>query len=95
MRLLLRADYPPMTMVQKQSERFGTSVDMQGELIHKALELRQKRLDRVRQEIIAVYADSQLDPEDARYYSQVAVLTNNAKRLIDDEISRQARKVNA
>ena len=84
-----------LTMVQKQSERATNAVDNQVELIHKTLELRQRRLGRVRQEIIAIFADSQLDPQDANYYSQIAALTSHAKHLIDDAISRQARKVDA
>jgi DNA primase len=88
----LSADLP---IIQKQSERINGVVDLELELIAKALELRQRHLGRLRQEIIAMFADSQLSWEDAAYYSQIAALTNTAKRLIDDEISRQARKVNA
>jgi DNA primase len=84
-----------LTMVQKQSERSINAVDVHVELIQKTLELRQRRLGRVRQEIIAIFVDSQLDPQDVNYYSQIAALTNHAKHLIDDAISRQARKVDA
>jgi DNA primase len=88
----LSADLP---IIRKQNERLSGVVDVHVELIQKALELRQRRLGRVRQEIIAIFADSSPNPEDITYYSQVASWTNNAKRLIDDEISRQARKINA
>jgi hypothetical protein len=88
----LSADLP---IIRKQSERLSGVVDINAELIQKTLELRQRRLGRVRQEIIAIFADSQLNPEDGNYYSHIAALTNHAKRLIDDEISRQARKVDA
>jgi DNA primase len=88
----LSADLP---IVQKQTERLNGVADLGVELIAKALELRQRHLGRLRQEIIAMFADSQLSWEDAAYYSQIATLTNTAKRLIDDEISRQARRVNA
>jgi hypothetical protein len=84
-----------LTMVQKQSERSTSTVDIQVELIQKSLELRQRRLGRVRQEIIAIFADSQPDAQDATYYSQIAALTNHAKHLIDDAISRQANRMNA
>jgi DNA primase len=84
-----------LTMVQKQSERSINAVDVHVELIQKTLELRLRRLGRVRQEIIAIFVDSQLDPQDVNYYSQIAALTNHAKHLIDDAISRQARKVDA
>ena len=84
-----------LTVAQKHQERHGAVLDIYNELTHKALELRQRRLMRVRQEIITIFADGQLNLEDAAYYNQVAVLTNHAKRLIDDEIGRQARKVNA
>src|SRR5690606_11076026 len=84
-----------LVVVQKQSERQNGILDIEAELIAKALELRQRHLGRLRQEIIAMFADDQLDWEDMAYYSQIATLTNIAKRLIDDEISRQARRVNA
>lgn len=84
-----------LVVVQKQSERQNGILDIEVELIAKALELRQRHLGRLRQEIIAMFADDQLDWEDMAYYSQIATLTNIAKRLIDDEISRQARRVNA
>jgi DNA primase len=73
-----------LTVAQKQQERTGAVLDLYAELTHKALELRQRRLMRVRQEIITIFADGQLNLEDAAYYNQVAVLTNQAKRLIDD-----------
>jgi hypothetical protein len=96
MRSVLRSGLSAdLTMVQKQTERFSNAVDIQVELIQRALELRERRLGRLRQELIALFAESQLNPEDANYYGQVAVWTNNAKRLIDNEISRQARKINA
>ncbi|HLU09589.1 MAG TPA: DNA primase [Oceanobacillus sp.] len=84
-----------LAMVRKQGERSASVIDIQMELIEKSLELRQRRLGRVRQEIIAIFADSQLDPQDASYYSHIAALTNHAKHLIDDALSRQANRMNA
>lgn len=77
-----------LAAVLKHSERTLATLDAHAELVNKALRLRLKRLERERQEMVYLQ-----DNQAAQTLVQQALLSIEAKRLIDAEIGKSAQIV--
>ena len=77
-----------LAAVLKHSERTLATLDAHAELVDKALRLRLKRLERERQELVYLQGN-----EAAQTLAQQALLSIEAKRLIDAEIGKSAQIV--
>lgn len=74
-----------------QNQTVAASVDMNAELLEKALQLRARRLQREREELCFLQIDSQMNQDDEaemRFGYQIA-LSSMAKGLIDAELKQQ------
>lgn len=74
----------------KNTTRFQQNVDPVVEFIKEALLLRQKRLEREREEIHYLQRED-LDEEESQQYQRYIMLSAQAKRLIDEELKRLSR----
>lgn len=79
----LRYSQEDLNMIKKQSERFYMSVDPGTDLIRQALRLRNRRLQREREDLYFLHIESQ---ETSARYSEQVNLSAQAKKLIDAEL---------
>jgi DNA primase len=82
----LRYSSEDLSVIKKQSERFYASVDPIAELVRQALRLRNRRLQREREELYFLHVEAQENTQD---YSEQVSLSVRAKKLIDAELQRQ------